>query len=106
VSTAGVVEVARRRPVDILAELLTAQSQDKLKEFFSSYGPAEASAMCYSLVTSDPLAIPAVSDWIWQHQGSGGRCSVDLWVAVQNHHGYHICLFAAVLCQKQYAITA
>lgn len=52
VSTAGVLEVEKRRPVDVLANILEERSAAKLEQFFRSYGAAEAAAMCFMLATS------------------------------------------------------
>jgi hypothetical protein len=60
ISTAGVLELEKRRPVDVLAALLSERDAPKLGQFFSAFGPAEAAAMCYLLVTSDPADVPAV----------------------------------------------
>jgi nuclear pore complex protein Nup155 len=56
VTTAGVVETERQRPVDILGQLLEEKvsgggAAAKIDMFFKSYGAAEAAAMCISLAS-------------------------------------------------------
>ena len=55
------LEVERRRPLDTLAGLLAERNHANLEDFFKSYGDAEASSMCFQLVTSEAVSIPAVS---------------------------------------------
>jgi nuclear pore complex protein Nup155 len=71
VGTAGVLEVERRRPVDLLAGLLLEGSPAKLQQFFGSYGSAEAAAMCYTLATWDVTSMPAVSNTVTFHCFAG-----------------------------------
>ncbi|KAI3427442.1 hypothetical protein D9Q98_010357 [Chlorella vulgaris] len=54
VTTAGVMEVEKMRPVDVLAQLLEQRDAAKLDAFFTSYGAAEAAAMCILLATAGP----------------------------------------------------
>ena len=52
VTTAGVLEVEKRRPVDVLSHLLEEKNAAKLELFFKSYGAPEAAAMCVLLASS------------------------------------------------------
>ncbi|MEW5305512.1 MAG: hypothetical protein WDW36_008046 [Sanguina aurantia] len=63
ISTAGTMEVERRRPVDVLASILEERSPEKLRSFFDIYGAVEAAAMCYILATAAPgeLGLTGVS---------------------------------------------
>lgn len=46
----------KRRPVDILAEILRLPDpMGLLRDFFAAYGPSEAAAMCLLLVTRPVL---------------------------------------------------
>ncbi|PRW05942.1 nuclear pore complex Nup155 isoform B [Chlorella sorokiniana] len=54
VTTAGVLEMEKLRPVDVLAQLLEQRDATKLEVFFKSYGPAEAAAICILLATAGP----------------------------------------------------
>lgn len=54
VSTAGVVEVEKLRPADVLSRLLQEPGGAKLAHFFKSYGAAEAAAMCIQLAAAGP----------------------------------------------------
>ncbi|CAL8471349.1 g10891 [Coccomyxa elongata] len=56
ISTAGVLEVEKRRPVDVLASILEERSSQKLEQFFIAYGAAEVAAMCFYLATCPPSA--------------------------------------------------
>ena len=86
VTTAGVVEVERQRPVDVLAELLAeggrggsggaatsglyapggilpsgarpASSPPRLDAFVAAYGASETAALCYALATAPPPTAP------------------------------------------------
>ena len=51
---AGVLEFEKRRPVDILHQMLEERSSTKLEQFFKSYGAAEVAAMCFLLVNAPP----------------------------------------------------
>eukprot|EP00878_Enallax_costatus_P016050 GHUV01016827.1.p1 GENE.GHUV01016827.1~~GHUV01016827.1.p1 ORF type:complete len:1150 (+),score=458.72 GHUV01016827.1:567-4016(+) len=62
VSTAGVLELERRRPVDVLQALLAERSADKLKQFFDAYGAPEAAAMCYLIGTQDRQSMRLVEE--------------------------------------------
>ncbi|GIL76872.1 hypothetical protein Vretifemale_6406 [Volvox reticuliferus] len=53
-STAGVMELEKRRPVELLMQILERNSPDQLRSFFQAYGAAEAAAMCYQIATSGP----------------------------------------------------
>ena len=46
------LELEKRRPVDILQQLMEERSTSKMDQFFKSYGAPEVAAMCFSLVTS------------------------------------------------------
>jgi nuclear pore complex protein Nup155 len=59
VTTAGVLEVERLRPADVLAQLLQENDASKLEVFFKAYGAAEAAAMCIQLAAAGPPAAPA-----------------------------------------------
>lgn len=61
ISTAGVLEVEKRRPVDVLASILEERSAAKLEQFFRGYGAAEVAAMCFCLATCPPSAASSVS---------------------------------------------
>lgn len=54
VTTAGVLEMEKMRPVDVLAQLLEQRDASKLEVFFKSYGAPEAAAMCILLATAGP----------------------------------------------------
>ncbi|PSC67210.1 nuclear pore complex NUP155 [Micractinium conductrix] len=54
VTTAGVLEIEKMRPVDVLAQLLEQRDATKLELFFKAYGAAEAAAMCILLATAAP----------------------------------------------------
>jgi nuclear pore complex protein Nup155 len=49
-STTGVLELERRRPVDVLCAMLEERSTDKMEQFFKSYGAGESAAMCLMLI--------------------------------------------------------
>lgn len=54
VTTAGVAEVERLRPADVLAQLLQEPGGPKLELFFKSYAAPEAAAMCIQLAAAGP----------------------------------------------------
>ena len=58
----GVLELEKRRPVDILQQMLEERSSNKMEQFFKSYGAAEVASMCFSLITSTPAGASAVSN--------------------------------------------
>ena len=60
VSTAGVLEMEKRRPVDLLAAILEERVPAKLESFFRSYDPSEAACMAYQLATSPTTSISVV----------------------------------------------
>jgi nuclear pore complex protein Nup155 len=64
VTTAGVAEVERLRPADVLAQLLQGPGGPKLELFFKSYAPREAAAMCIQLAASGP---PVASSTVVAH---------------------------------------
>jgi nuclear pore complex protein Nup155 len=64
VTTAGVAEVERLRPADVLAQLLQEPGGPKLELFFKSYAAPEAAAMCIQLAASGP---PAASSAVVAH---------------------------------------
>ena len=45
--------MSKLRPVDVLNQILQQDSPGKLEQFFACYGPAEASAMCYFVASSN-----------------------------------------------------
>jgi len=49
VTTAGVLLLERRRPVDVLQQVLEDRDAQRLAQFFAVYGAAEAGAMCLIL---------------------------------------------------------
>ncbi|KAL4426022.1 hypothetical protein ABPG75_010038 [Micractinium tetrahymenae] len=59
VTTAGVLELEKMRPVDVLAQLLEQRDAAKLEVFFKSYGAAEAAGMCILLATAGPPQVSA-----------------------------------------------
>ena len=59
--TVGVLELEKRRPVDILQQMLEERSSNKMEQFFKSYGASEVASMCFSLITSTPAGASAVS---------------------------------------------
>lgn len=64
VSTAGVLQLERRRPVDVLQALLQERSPEKLQQFFEAYGAPEAAAMCYLLATAENQSMRLVEEAI------------------------------------------
>eukprot|EP00884_Botryococcus_braunii_P002912 jgi/Botrbrau1/12621/Bobra.0169s0148.1 len=61
ISTAGVLKLEKRRPVDTLRLILEERSPPaKLEHFFKAYGPAEVAVMCFLLITSSSEAVSAV----------------------------------------------
>lgn len=66
ISTAGVVQLEQRRPVDVLEQILQGGSAQQLADFFEVYGATEAAAMCYSLATARSGAVgPGVAQAAW-----------------------------------------
>jgi nuclear pore complex protein Nup155 len=79
-SNAGVIELEKRRPVDVLQQLLQEErptgagaaagaagaASTRVAEFFQSYGAAEAAAMCILLASAPPGAVPAVGCESWR----------------------------------------
>jgi len=61
ISTAGVIELEKRRPIDILQQILEERSSDKLRQFFEAFGPPEAAAMCFMVAASRPGQVSAVA---------------------------------------------
>ncbi|KAL4425159.1 hypothetical protein ABPG77_008264 [Micractinium sp. CCAP 211/92] len=61
VTTAGVLELEKLRPVDVLAQLLEQRDAAKLEMFFKSYGAPEAAAMCILLATAGPPQVTAAA---------------------------------------------
>eukprot|EP00879_Flechtneria_rotunda_P022745 GHRR01024022.1.p1 GENE.GHRR01024022.1~~GHRR01024022.1.p1 ORF type:complete len:934 (+),score=353.75 GHRR01024022.1:671-3472(+) len=62
VSTAGVLELERRRPVDVLQALLQERAPEKLQQFFEAYGAPEAAAMCYLIAASENQSLRLVEE--------------------------------------------
>ena len=66
IHTAGVIELEKCRPVDILARILEEPlileegRATMLQHFFRSCGPAEVAAMCFMLATQLPAGLPQV----------------------------------------------
>lgn len=60
VSTAGVLEVDKLRPVDVLQVLLEERATVKVEAFFDTYGAHEAAAMAMQLAASVPGAVSLV----------------------------------------------
>ena len=56
-------KVQKRRPVDILQELLVSYGpkDQRVRSFFECYGAAEACAMCWHLASASPADTPMVS---------------------------------------------
>lgn len=50
----GVLEMVKRRPVDVLQTFLEERASTKIDQFFGSYGAAEAAATCLLLCTAPP----------------------------------------------------
>ncbi|KAI8471772.1 MAG: nucleoporin-domain-containing protein [Monoraphidium minutum] len=83
ISTAGVLELEKRRPADVLAALLAERDAGRLAQFFAAFGPGEAAAMCYMLAAAAPgevaarvaeealsaLDNPALPEWSGAHRG-------------------------------------
>lgn len=59
VTTAGVVELERLRPADVLAHILQNADRSKLELFFKAYGAPEAAAMCVQLAASGLSGTPS-----------------------------------------------
>ncbi|KAK9806121.1 hypothetical protein WJX72_002210 [[Myrmecia] bisecta] len=57
VSTAGVLELEKRRAVDVVQQILEERSGAKLEQFFKSYGAAEVAAMCFMLATMPQTSV-------------------------------------------------
>ena len=64
ISTAGTLELERRRPVDVLAALLAERDAARLAQFFAAFGAAEAAAMCFMLAAGDVADVPAVRSFV------------------------------------------
>ncbi|KXZ50010.1 hypothetical protein GPECTOR_18g164 [Gonium pectorale] len=58
IGTAGVLELEKRRPVELLVHILERNSQEQLRSFFQAYGAVEAAAMCYMVATAGPPVGP------------------------------------------------
>ena len=54
------LEMEKRRPVDVLAAVLEERVPARLESFFRTYDPAEAAAMAVQLATSPPTVISTV----------------------------------------------
>ncbi|GLC36182.1 hypothetical protein PLESTB_001371300 [Pleodorina starrii] len=72
IGTAGVVELEKRRPVELLMQILERNSQEQLRSFFQAYGSVEAAAMCYLIATSGP---PGALSGLLSGGSLGGRGS-------------------------------
>ena len=59
-STAGVLEVDKLRPVDVLQSLLEERATPKVEAFFKTYGAPEAAAMAMQLAAAPTGAVPLV----------------------------------------------
>lgn len=60
VSTAGVLELDKLRPVDVLQSLLEERATAKVEAFFKAYGAAEAAAMAMQLAAAPTGTVPLV----------------------------------------------
>ena len=60
---AGVLEMVKRRPVDVLQTFLEERAPTKIDQFFGSYGAAEAAATCLLLCTAPPSPCSQVLGW-------------------------------------------
>ena len=61
ISTGGVAELVKRRPVDVLQAVLSDEKgSNKLQQFFDLYGAEEAAAMCWQLWGCPAPQTPAV----------------------------------------------
>lgn len=60
VSTAGVLELDKLRPVDVLQALLEERATPKVEAFFDTYGAHEAAAMAMQLAAGVPGTVPLV----------------------------------------------
>jgi len=58
ISTAGVVELEKRRPIDVLVRVLEERHPDRVRQFFEAYGAPEAAAMCINIASSRPGTYP------------------------------------------------
>ncbi|KAF5829261.1 Non-repetitive/WGA-negative nucleoporin C-terminal-domain-containing protein [Dunaliella salina] len=58
ISTAGVVELEKRRPIDILVRVLEERHPNRVRQFFEAYGAPEAAAMCINIASSRPGTYP------------------------------------------------
>eukprot|EP00798_Chlamydomonas_sp_ICE-L_P007357 gene7357-480_t len=61
ISTAGVLELEKRRPVDILQQMLEERSADKQRQFTEAFGAVETAAMCFMLACSRPGVTSAMA---------------------------------------------
>ncbi len=50
------LELERRRPVDILQAMLEERASERVEQFFKAYGAGEAAAMCLMLIIS-PVSV-------------------------------------------------
>ena len=50
----GVVEVERRRPLEVMAAILEERAPERLEQFFRAHGAAEAAAMAWALASAPP----------------------------------------------------
>mmetsp|Transcript_20731 Transcript_20731/g.49379 ORF Transcript_20731/g.49379 Transcript_20731/m.49379 type:complete len:994 (-) Transcript_20731:270-3251(-) len=77
VSTTGVLELERRRPVDILQVLLEDRATERVEEFFRVYGPGESAAMCLMLIISPigsvPTAVSQMAQQVFESQHFTGE---------------------------------
>ncbi|KAJ9533902.1 hypothetical protein QJQ45_026986, partial [Haematococcus lacustris] len=61
ISTAGCVELERRRPLEVLGAVLEERQAARLRHFFEAFGAAEAASMCCAIACSTPGAMPLAS---------------------------------------------
>ncbi|GIM13658.1 hypothetical protein Vretimale_16721, partial [Volvox reticuliferus] len=53
-TTKGLIELEKRRPIELLMQVLEGGVPEQLHTFFQMHGSVEAAAMCYQIVTSAP----------------------------------------------------
>lgn len=83
-TTTGLVELERARPVDTLAELLRTGARAQVESFFAAYGPAEAAAMCLQLATAPAAGTESVPSTVadaarraWEDPKLVGEAALD-----------------------------
>lgn len=84
----------KRRPVDILQQMLEERSSNKMEQFFKSYGAAEVASMCFSLITSTPTGASAVSYFSFE----SSRASLSDTRSIEALH--HVLVLVTICCFK------